>query len=202
MSRLERSASRSRRRRADAERSRAAILEVAAQLLGTDPASSVEQIAKAAGTSRQTVYSHFSSRDGLVEALLDEATAQVTTAIDAADLDALPAGEALLRVVEISWETFAAKPFLLHVDIPPEGSGDEARHAPVTTHLERIARRGRREGEFDPALPVGWIVATTIALGHATGEEVRAGRLSAKRAQALLRRSLPRLYAANGGDPS
>lgn len=168
-------------------------------LLAKDPQTSLEQIAKAAGTSRQTVYSHFSSRDGLVEALFDQGTAEVVDALDAAGLDDLPADEALLRLTEISWEMFDARPFLLQVTAPQSGAGDEARHAPVIARLERIARRGRREGRIDPDLPVSWIVATTMALGHATGEEVRAGRLSPRRARALLRRSLPRLYSADDG---
>lgn len=66
----------------------------------------------------------------------------------------------------------------------------------VVGHLERIARHGRRRGELDPTVPVSWVVATTLALGHATGEEVRAGRISRRTARALLRRSLPRLYGA------
>ncbi|MGH3412226.1 MAG: TetR/AcrR family transcriptional regulator [Marmoricola sp.] len=195
MSDFDRAPARSRRRRSDAERSRAAILAAAGQVLGADPRASVEAIANAAGTSRQTVYAHFSSREALFEALLDRATAQASAALDAAHLDDLPAAEALRRLIEISWQAFDEQPFLLYAAGPqPDPDGELARHAPVIGYLERIARRGLHSGEFDTTLPVSWIVSTAIALGHATGEEVRAGRMSRNTARALLRRALPRLY--------
>lgn len=55
-----------RRRRADAERSNAAILDAAAGVLAQRPQASIEEIAKAAGISRQTVYAHFPAREVLL----------------------------------------------------------------------------------------------------------------------------------------
>lgn len=93
----------------------------------------------------------------------------------------------------------AAVRYAHHVDplllaIPTSDPDQEReRHQPVLEHLRRIAERGRRDGEFDRELPVSWIVATTMALGHAAGEQVRTGQLSAARAKATLRRSLARM---------
>ncbi|EPH43738.1 TetR/AcrR family transcriptional regulator [Streptomyces aurantiacus] len=68
--------------RADANRRR--ILDVAFAELTRDPDASMDQIARAAGVVRRTVYGHFPSREALVSAILDEAVAAVTAAHSAA----------------------------------------------------------------------------------------------------------------------
>ncbi|HJS94315.1 MAG TPA: helix-turn-helix domain-containing protein, partial [Solirubrobacteraceae bacterium] len=67
--------------RADARRNAARILDATAELLATDPAVSLEQVAAHAGVSRATVYHHFSGRDALLDALTDRSTAEVTAAV-------------------------------------------------------------------------------------------------------------------------
>ncbi|MGH3112703.1 MAG: TetR/AcrR family transcriptional regulator, partial [Gaiellaceae bacterium] len=76
-----------RRRRADAERSIAAILDAAIEVLSERPAASVEEIAGAAGVARQTVYAHYPSREALLQAVVDRALAETVAAIDAAEPD-------------------------------------------------------------------------------------------------------------------
>jgi AcrR family transcriptional regulator len=188
-------ATRQRRRRADAERSVAAILDAARKLLGQSPHASVEEIANAAGLTRQTVYAHFPSRDALVGALTDRATNRVTAALEAADLDKGPASEALLRLVQIGWETFDTEPFLLTLPRPPiDPDSEQQRHQPVFDTLENLISRGQRDGDIDPELPATWIIAATAALGHAAGDEVRAGRMSSSQASTILRHALQRLF--------
>lgn len=186
-----------RRRRADAERSIAAILDSAARILGRDPQASVDEIAKAAGTSRQTVYAHFPSRDALVGALIDRTTERVVAALEAAELDDGPASAALLRFVETGWHAFEGDPFLLNLATPPQSAAEELdRHRPILTQLTRVIERGQREGDFDPRLPVTWVLAATVALGHAAGEEVRAGRMAPEQAHTVLQLGLTRLFRA------
>lgn len=199
MSELEAVGRAQRRRRADAERSVAAILDAAGRVLGERPDASMGDIAKAAGISRQTVYAHFPSRDALLNALLAGVTARVVDAIDAADLDTGPAAAALVRFLEISWQAFEADPFLLHLASPPKSPEQELdQHQPILGPLEQLIRRGQRAGEFDSQLPVNWLLSATIALGHAAGEEVRAGRMTTDESLAALRGSIPRLFT--GGD--
>jgi len=187
---------RRRRRRSDAERSVTAILDAAARILSENPRAGMGEIADAAGLTRQTVYVHFPSRDAIVKALTDRATDQVTAVLQAADLSRGPAAEALLRLVRISWETFEAQPFLLNMAGPPtDPDSEHERHLPVFGMLKELVDRGRREGDFDPDLPTSWIIAATVALGHAAGEEVRAGRITSAQADAILQDSLRRLFA-------
>src|SRR3954453_2738013 len=76
--------------RADAVENMRRITRAAGRLLCDDPDASVEVVAAAAGVSRATVYRHFGSRDGLVDAVRTE----VRTRADANEQDALrPAGE-------------------------------------------------------------------------------------------------------------
>ncbi|MBS2966358.1 TetR/AcrR family transcriptional regulator [Actinocrinis puniceicyclus] len=186
-----------RRLRADAQRSITAILDAATRVLGQRPDASMEDIAKAAGISRQTVYAHFPSRDALLGVLFDRVTEQVLAAIDAADLDSGPADQALVRFLEIGWQAFDADPFLLHLAEPPLTPQQErARHEPLLYRLEQLVRRGQRSGAFDPDLPVAWILSATLALGHTAGEEVRAGRMTSAQAIDVLRRGIPRLFRA------
>ena len=71
---------RRRRRRADAEQNVTAILQAATKVLSAQPEASVEDIARAAGVSRQTVYAHFPSRETLLNAVIEQATAEVSAA--------------------------------------------------------------------------------------------------------------------------
>lgn len=179
-----------RRRRADADRSRTAILTAAIALLDDHPDASLERIAEAAHVTRQTVYAHFASRDVLLNAVLDELTAETMTAIDALDLDQGPALDNALRLVDLAWQMFERHPLLLHV---PATASQDARHDPVTDRLDRVIRRGQRAGEITRHLPAPWLVTALIALGHAAGESVATGNLTARAANKTLRTTLTRL---------
>lgn len=183
-------------RRADALRSRAAILDAAVQALNTDPDASIEAIATAAGVTRQTVYAHFPSREQLLAAVLDRLTEEAVAAMDAADLETGSAADALLRLLEAGRRTSGRYPVLFEKisSLPVSPHVDRQRHAPVADRLKRIIQRGQRTGEFDSRLSPDWLVAVTVKLGHAAGEEVDAGRMSSDEATDALRISLLRVF--------
>ncbi|GGV12530.1 TetR/AcrR family transcriptional regulator [Streptomyces spectabilis] len=186
-----------RRRRADAERSRAAVLDAAVRLLRRRPDAGMAAVAEAAGVTRQTVYAHFSSREDLLAAAVDRITADAVAALDAAALDEGPATQALLRFLDASWSAFEDNAWLLQA---PSAAGpaepDAARHEPVTERLVRLVERGQAAGEFTPGLAPRWLVAMTVALGHAAGDEVAAGRVPGAEAGAALRTTVLRLIGA------
>jgi AcrR family transcriptional regulator len=189
-----------RRRRSDALRSMDAIISGARTLLRERPEASMEEIADAAGVSRQTVYAHFSSREVLLAAVIDAERAIGLAALNAARLDRVPPVEAVQGFLEISWQLVDRCPLLLDPTLArtPDPDGDDP-HRAVAVVLERIIRRGQRSGDFDRALPAGWLAHATFALGHIAAEQVAHGTSHATKAAAMLERSVLRLYGVEPG---
>jgi len=179
-----------RRRRADADRSRTAILAAAITLLDERIDAGMERIAEAARVTRQTVYAHFPSRDALLAAVVDELTCETMVAIDALELDQGPALDKVLALIDLSWRQFEQHPLLLQL---PQSAGHDERHGPVVERFERLIRRGQRTGEITRELPVAWLVSALIALGHTAGEAVATNRMTPKKASTALRTTATRL---------
>src|SRR2546423_9715944 len=64
-------------RRADAERNISSIIDAALEALASDPDVSMAEIARRAGVVRATIYVHFPTREPLLDAVMEHATAQV-----------------------------------------------------------------------------------------------------------------------------
>jgi AcrR family transcriptional regulator len=186
-----------RQRRADAERSIAAILDAAIELLSERSDASMEDIARAAGVARQTVYAHYASREALLRAVQDRAVAETVAAIDAAELDEGSPAEALDRLVTAGWRTLERYPLLMDLRAPMSPEEQHALHGPILDRLGRLVRRGQRAGVFDRRLPAAWLLAAFLGLSHAAAEEVAAGRMSAEEAAEALRRSIARVFGVD-----
>jgi AcrR family transcriptional regulator len=181
-------------RRADAQRSIDAIVTAARALLGERPEASMEEIASAAGISRQTVYAHFPSRDALLVAVVHSVRDEGLAAIEAAGLDELPPVEAMRTFLTISWQlleraTVLLEPMLARVSKPKSGKS----HRGIFLVIEQIVQRGQESGDFDRSLPIDWIVAAIHSLGHVAAEQLLSGRLTNAQAAALLEVSVLRL---------
>jgi len=182
--------------RSDARRSIDAILKAARTVLGERPNASMEEIAAAAGVTRQTVYAHFPSRDALIAALIDAAGAETVAVIDAARLDTLPPADALRQYLDIGWELIRRNPHLLGPALTGNPPGSTDTHQSGTARLEQIIRRGQRAGDFDRTLPATWLTGAILGLFRAAAEQVDAGRLNASTAAPMLLESTLRLCGA------
>lgn len=195
-------ASRPYRRRADAERSIAAILDAALELLGERPDASMAEIAAAAGVARQTVYAHYESREALLTAVAERALADAVAAIDAAEPRRGPPADALDRLVRAWWQTVERHARVLDALAAafPHAEHVHQFHSPLLERVERLVRRGRRAGVFDRRLPIAWVTAAFLALMHAAAEAVAAGRIDAADAGRALERTVPCVFGVDGRD--
>lgn len=186
---------RRRRQRSDARQSIGAVVDAAIQVLGERPDASVDEIARAAGVSRQTVYAHFPSRDALIDAVIGQASAEFAALLDGVDLDQAPPAQALTRLLEAGWQVAARYPFLwLQPAVDP--GKDAARHAPVLDRMLDIVRRGQAGGDFDTTVPASWLLSASLALGRATEDEVKAGRMTVEQATRAVHQGVLRLLGA------
>jgi AcrR family transcriptional regulator len=184
-------------RRADAVRSAEAVLAAATRVLGRTPDAGIERVAAEAGVSRQTVYAHYPTRDALLAAVLERITAEVLAALDAAERTTGPAVDALLALLDVSWQLLERYPLLLHESAASaDPAEDRSRHEPIRARFERLLRRGRDTGQFTTEQSLDWQVAAIMALGHAAGGEVGAARMGPEEASAALRHSVLRVLDA------
>jgi AcrR family transcriptional regulator len=185
-----------RRRRSDARRSIDAIISAARTMLGERPDASMEDIAAAAGVSRQTVYAHFPSRDALIAALRYAAGAETVAAMDAARLDTIPPADALRQFLHIGWDLIHRNPHPLGSALTRNTPGSDEPHDAGLARLEQIIRRGQRAGDFDRALPAPWLAVAIVGLFRAAAEQVAAGHLTASKAPTMVLESARRLCGA------
>lgn len=165
------------RRRADAERSIARIVSAARDCLSRDPDATVDDIAKAAGVGRMTVYGHFRTRPELVEAALADALQAGEQRLVGVDLDG-DAQQAMNRLLASSWSLVAESAALLTAAqaVLPAGRLREL-HTGAADRLEQLIRRGQQQGVFRTDLPITWLVNAVHYLLNGAAEETRLGRL-------------------------
>ena len=175
------------RRRADAERSIASILDAAVDALGRDPDASMAQIERRAAVVRATIYVHFPTRDALLDAVTDRALAEVNDVIESVDPHRGDAADALARVVAATWQTLGRYHGIIAFNTQRHGQDElRARHAPVLASLEPLIQRGQAGGGFRSDVPASWHLSMLLALVHAASEELRAGRVPEAHAEAAL----------------
>jgi TetR/AcrR family transcriptional regulator, mexCD-oprJ operon repressor len=188
-----------RRRRADAERSLARILDATVEALASDPEASMAQIARRAGVVRATVYAHFPTREALLEAVTRRAVGEAAEVIRAAAPATGPAPEALARVVAAAWQALGRYHALVAVSTRMEQQELRDLHGSVLAALEPLVERGRRDGSFRSDVPAAWHLSMVLALVHAASAELRAGRLPEAAIEPALVRTV---LGAVRGDPS
>ena len=147
-------ASAPKRRRADAERSVAAILDAGLEALASDPDSSMSEIARRAGVVRATIYVHFPTRTALLDAVMEYATAQVVEAMRGAEPQRGEPVEALERVLRATWRQLGQFHGLLAINIARLSAEElHRRHRPMLDQLEPLIERGQETGRLPAGSP-------------------------------------------------
>src|SRR5688572_31950347 len=175
------------RRRADAERSVAAILDAALEALASGPDSNMSEIARRAGVVRATIYVHFPTRESLLDAVMEYAVGQVAEATKDAEPERGEPVEALERMLQATWRQLAQFHGLLALNIARLSAEElHRRHRPMLDQLEPLIERGQKKGVFRGDLPVAWHLAVLRAIVHAASTEIRGGRISESEAEAAM----------------
>lgn len=174
-------------KRADARRNIEAIVDAATALLAVNPDASVQDIAKAAGVGRVTLYGHFDSRTALITEVATRAIAQTEASLSGVDFSGDPT-EAMARLLEATWHLthrFGGIVIAAGEVLPSEElrRAHEGPHRRARTLLER----GRREGRFRADMPVEWQITMIQAVLHAASSSVHRGEVDAEQAPRLVR---------------
>lgn len=133
------------------DRIAAGILDTAAAVLARrgEPASMAE-IADAAGVSRATLYRYYPTRDALLNALADTASAELRERIADAELDTIPVPEAIARLTRGFVLTGSKYIALAHSGHKPPDADQTQQD--LAEPLYRLLRRGIADGTLRPDL--------------------------------------------------
>ncbi|MEU9455787.1 TetR/AcrR family transcriptional regulator [Streptomyces sp. NPDC048277] len=167
--------------RADANRRR--ILDVALAELLRDPDASMDQIARAAGVVRRTVYGHFPNREALIGTLVDGAVEALAAADAGSRTETADPAEAVARSVLAIWEI--ADRYRLLVGLAQRTvtmQGIRDRLAPLRANKQAVLQRGLDQGVFSSPLPAPALAYVHEQLLFAVMEAVNDGLLDAKEA--------------------
>lgn len=176
-----------RAKRADAVRNIEAIVAAATRLLAVNPDVSVNDIAKAAGVGRVTLYGHFDSRAALIGEVAGRAIADSDQALAKVNLDGEPR-EVLGRLLETSWHLthrYGALVVAASQALPPEQL--RRSHDEPAARVRLLLERGREAGEFRADVPIEWQVSVVQAIMHGASAAVHRGEIAAEDAPSLVR---------------
>lgn len=135
-----------------ARTNRQRILGVATVEMARNPSVSMEDIARAAGVVRRTLYGHFPSREILIEGILDQAAEHIDIAVRSIP-DHASAGSSVAWLVMALWEIgdrYRLLFKLIDTDLRPRV---QQLLAPVHAHGAELIRKGQRDGTFARHLP-------------------------------------------------
>jgi TetR/AcrR family transcriptional repressor of mexCD-oprJ operon len=182
-------------RRATAERNIEAILDAVERLLERGSQASIVAVANEAGVSRVTVYAHFTTREQLLEAVVERAVKRTAEALEAVEPERGPPLEALGRVIDVGWRDLDRNNAIAQA-AGEQLTAEALRRTHQAAHrrLRKLVDRGRRSGDFRTDVPAEWLVTAFHALIHAAGDDVRAGRMRAGAALEALRLTVYDLF--------
>ncbi|WP_328414595.1 TetR/AcrR family transcriptional regulator [Streptomyces violaceus] len=162
--------------RRNSRSNRARILATARQELGRNPDVTLEEIARAAGVVRRTLFGHFPGRAALLEALAEEASETLRgIAAGVPDTEGAPE-RALARFVLSIWPVGDRYRLLLALARQDLGTQRVSETlAPARDEATAILERGQRAGVFHDHLPAAVLSAALEAVTLSLLESVNSG---------------------------
>ena len=167
-----------RTRRADATRNRDAIIDAALERLNANPTASIADISAAAGISRITFYGHFSSREKLLDAVVERTTDRIERQLSQVRTDEAP-WPALERLVQTQWRLVGElNGIVLAAEHLVPAERIHELHARPIARVHELIDAGRQDGTFRTDHSLQWQVACFFAILHGAAAELRSGRLT------------------------
>lgn len=152
-------------------RTRRAILDAAAHVLGRDATASLGDVADAAGVGRSTLHRYFPERADLVRALARHVMELSDLAVTKAMPESGDPVEALRRVAE---SFFDLGPVLMYLYSEPLLAHDQDFWASMTSSEDPLECVFTRTPErFTPALPISWVRKAFWSLLYAGWDAAR-----------------------------
>jgi AcrR family transcriptional regulator len=159
-----------RRRRADAERNRAHVLDAARELFGQrGDEVQMDEVARHAGVGVGTLYRHFPTKEALVAAAAEQRFNEIQVAYKAARADLADELEALrLLLIHVGEAQTRDRGFSIVVETTL-GSGDPqgGARAELEAELTALVRKGQASGVIRPDIDPADALAVTCGLATA-----------------------------------
>ncbi|MDF2641723.1 MAG: nfxB [Pseudomonas sp.] len=156
------------------------MLRVLAQAMGTHPRSTLKELAQLAGISKTTLHRFCSTRENLVEMLLNHASEVLSRLIQVCELDSLQPVQALRHLVSAHLEQHETIRFLMFQIQPDtlEAQGAGGRWQPYFDALDVFFLRGQREGTFRIDLSAAALTELFTTTVWAVIDAERRGRIA------------------------
>jgi AcrR family transcriptional regulator len=156
---------------------RPSLLDVAAEVLVTDPAASLAEVAAAAGIGRTTLHKHYATRDDLLCAVGHRAIElweQAITGMGGGDDPDGGLGALIAAMIPIGPQLA----FLWRTPIFDHVSELEKRWLAVEERAMAVLRRAQDLGVLGADVPQWWLGQMLYSVVYVAAESVRSGKLA------------------------
>ncbi|QLF95035.1 winged helix-turn-helix transcriptional regulator [Pseudomonas sp. ABC1] len=160
------------------------ILVALALALIDNPRASLQELAKAIGISKTTLYRFCRTREQLIERLMTHGAFVLGEAIRTAELDSGPPLEALRRLIANNLEHRELTSFLMY--FWKEGPENLCEDSGWDASLDAFFLRGQREGLFRIDIPAAALTEILVNIMIGLSDAERRGRVARAGLAALI----------------